>query len=84
MNERIVDYKIHSIKYQQEDDTCLQHDGHLPGKCDDTCDDKCPADQGPAPACSGQVDLMTRQWRLPIIRNTRRSQTESLCEIGVH
>ena len=84
MNERIVDYKIHSIKYQQEDDTHLQHDGHLPGKCDDTCDDKCPADQGPAPACSGQVDLMTRQWRLPIIRNTRSSQTESLCEIGVH
>ena len=83
MNERIVDYKIHSIKYQQEDDTHLQHDGHighLPGKCDD----KCPADQGPAPACSGQVDLMTRRWRLPIIRNTCRSQTESLCEIGVH
>ena len=61
----------------------VQHDGHighLPGKCDD----KCPADQGPAPACSGQVDLMTRRWRLPIIRNTRSSQTESLCEIGVH
>ena len=84
MNERIADYKIYSIKYQQEDDTSVQHDGHLPGKCDDTCDDKCPADQGPAPACSGQVDLMTRQWRLPIIRNTRSSPTESLCEIGVH
>ena len=55
-----------------------------PGNCDDKCDDKCPADQGPAPACSGQVAVMTRQWRLPIIRNTRRSQTESLCEIGVH
>ena len=29
MNERIANYNIHSIKYQQEDDTCLQCDGHL-------------------------------------------------------
>ena len=50
LNERIADYKIYSIKYQQEDDTRVQHDGHLPGKCDGMCDNKCPADQGPAPA----------------------------------
>ena len=39
----------------------MTHVFNMMATCPGKCDDKCPADQGPAPACSGQVAVMTRQ-----------------------